>query len=97
MEKEIQNSLKTITESSNESSTKEIVFKLNEYKKTLNDSQDDLIKVAIIDFFISINALSSKLKENDILNITQNLLEFDYEGEIGESIEKVFKNIKNLY
>ena len=95
MDIDIQNLLKKITQSSNESNIKEIVVKLNEYKNTLNDSQDNLIKAAIIDFFISINPLSSKWEENDIPNIAQNLLEFNYECEIGGAMEKIFKNIKN--
>lgn len=95
MEAQIKSLLKEIISLSNDSKLTEIISKLNEFKKSLNDSQDNLIKAAIIDFFISINPLLPKWKENGISEIANNFIKFYCGGDIDELIDKEFKNIKN--
>lgn len=74
MDTKIKSLLRQITLLSDYSKLKEMISKLNEFKNSYNDSQDNLIKIGIIEFFISINPLLSKWKENDIHEISNNFI-----------------------
>ena len=74
MDTKIKSLLRQITLLSDYSKLKEMISKLNEFKNSYNDSQDNLIKIGIIEFFISINPLLSKWKENGIHEISNNFI-----------------------
>ena len=88
MDAKIKNLLKKITSLSDESSLKEVIKQLKEFKP------DEPIQTSIIDFFTFINPLSSLWKVNDIPNFANNLIVFYDEREINKLIN-IFESIKN--
>jgi len=95
MDAEVKHLLRQITHLSDDTKLKEIISKLNELKRSFNDSQDDLIKAAIIEFFTSTNPLLPIWKENDIPEITNNFIKSYDESVKNKLTEEAIKNIKN--
>ena len=95
MDEKVKCLLRQTTLLSDDSKLKETISKLNEFKNSFNDSQDNLIKAAIIEFFISVNPLLSKWKENYIPEIANNLIKFYCKRDINKLSEETINNIKN--
>lgn len=81
---------------SNEQELSEMTKKLNELKKSLDDSPINLIKKAIIEYLLIINPLSEKWKEEEIIDISNYLIGLFCEDKIETIIKKGITNyIKN--
>ena len=99
MESECETLLKEIISVSNISELTQIQTKLEELKKalSLNESHQNLIKIAIIDFLIKINPLSNEWKEKEISEIAHDLVSIYFNNNMNELIIKRFDKIKNPF
>ena len=97
MEVKIRSPLKEIIYYTKTSSLSQMQQKLNELAKSLNDSPNNLIKKAIIDFTQIINPFSQKWKEQEMASIPKDFIDSFCENKINESIEQKIKKIKNPF
>ena len=95
MENKTKNHLKEIFLISNESELSKAKEILDSEKNLFNDSPNNLIRKAIIDYFLIINPLSQKWKEKEITNISNYLMEKYCEDKIEKLIQKGFYLIEN--
>ena len=95
MELKEENLYKEIFLVSNESELSQIRVKLNELKKLLADSSNNLIKKSIIDFMLAINPLSPEWKDQEKIDISKDIISLYYQTDINKLIEKRLDLIKN--
>lgn len=87
--------MKEIVSISNISELSAIQNKINELRKSLDDSLKNLSKKAIIDFISTINLLPPKWKDQEISDIANDLINFYSKENINELLAKRFTIITN--
>ena len=94
MKNEKENPLLSILSCSKSSQLVEIEKKLLEIKRNLDNSSNNLLKKALIDYFRIINPLSSLWKENEIFSFSTIIILYYSENNIVECLEKAIDIIK---
>ena len=95
MESKTNNPLKALIFISNESELKEIREKLEKLKNSFDNAPHNLIKRTIIDYLLTINPLSEKCQEKEIIKISNFLIDIYCENKIEELEEKGFYIIED--
>ena len=94
MKNEKENPLLQIISISKQSDFAEIEKKLLDIKMRLDNSTNDLLKKALIDYFRILNPLSSQWKESEIFSFSNKIAMFYHENNICELLKKSIEMIK---
>ena len=95
MEEKTNLALKEIVLDNNKLGLSVMQAQLNEFRKTITNEDDYIIKNAIIDFFLIVNPFSNKWKEEEMINISNYFFKY-YSGMIGsDKLKYIFFGLKN--
>ena len=94
MKNEKENPLLQIISISKQSDFAEIEKKLLDIKMRLDNSANNLLKKALIDYFRILNPLSSQWKESEIISFSNKIANFYHENNICELLKKSIEMIK---